>query len=501
MKTGFLDKLIERLGKLDSASLQEQFLRLIQERGLLESVFNALHEGIIILDGQGYINYANNAAATLLGFDLQKAARQSIARILKSRSERDKDIEWDRLLNPDEKTPSELISREIEITYPLRKILSFYVMPLALVAENRRRTPRDAGQAPDLSRVARDDRRRTTDDGPQKADDGRQTPRDAGQAPDLSRSERDAGPEKPDQPGGAVIILRDITGAREKEMRVLTSERQNALTVLAAGVAHEIGNPLNSLHIHLQLLKRELQGLPPETSAACRDLVDVASKEVERLNLIITQFLRAIRPRAPRLEAGRIDELLQETLTFMRPEIENRDVLVEVKCPNPLPQISVDRDQIKQVFFNVIKNALQAMTRGGLLTVTLSSNDHYLGLAFKDTGAGIAPEDLSRLFEPFHSTRPEGTGLGLIIVQRIIQDHGGKIEVHSRPGAGLTFTILLPLDQRRIRLLKAPRRSRSPPNVGYASNPRKSPPQADPPMVETTDYTDFTDMGIKGNPS
>ncbi|MBI2440337.1 MAG: PAS domain-containing protein [Lentisphaerae bacterium] len=398
MKTGFLDKLIERLDKLDSSCLQEQFQRVIQEKGLLESVFNALHEGIIILDGQGYINYANSAAATLLGFDLQKSARQSVARILKSRSERDKNIEWDRLLNPGEGAPSELISREIEITYPARKILSFYVMPLALVT---------------------------------------------------------------DQPRGAVVILRDITGAREKEMRVLTSERLNALTVLAAGVAHEIGNPLNSLHIHLQLLKRELENLPPETSAACQDLLGVAGKEVGRLNLIITQFLRAIRPTAPRLETCRIEEVLQETLTFMRPEIENRDVLVEVKAPNPLPQISVDRDQLKQVFFNIIKNALQAMTRGGLLTITLFSDDHYLGLAFKDTGAGVAPEELGRLFEPFHSTRPEGTGLGLIIVQRIIQEHGGKIEVHSQPGAGLTFTILLPLDQRRIRLLKAPRRSRA----------------------------------------
>lgn len=387
MKPGFLDKLIERLGKLDSASLQEQFLRLTQAKGLLESVFNALHEGIIVLDGQGSINYANRAAAALLGFDLQKVGGQPINRILK-------ELEWERLCSRDEKTSAELISREIEITYPVRKILSFYVMPVALAA---------------------------------------------------------------DQPRSVVIILRDITGEREKEMRVLTSERLNALTVLAAGVAHEIGNPLNSLNIHLQLLQRELLELPPQTGEACRELLGVASKEVERLNLIITQFLRAIRPRAPQLAVGRIEEILQETLTFMRPEIENRDVLVEVKCPSPVPQVSVDRDQIKQAFFNVIKNALQAMSKGGLLTITLFSSDRYLSLAFTDTGQGISADDLSRLFEPFHSTRPDGTGLGLIIVQRIIQDHGGKIEVHSQPGAGMTFTIFLPLDQRRIRLLKAPR--------------------------------------------
>jgi len=394
MKSRFLDKLIERLDKLDPESLhslQTKFLRIMHEKGLLEAVFNALHEGVIVLDGQGLINYANGAAANLLGFSLQSSAGQPIARILK-------DIEWDSILSLDEKAWSGLISREIEITYPVHKILNFYVMPISL---------------------------------------------------------------EDNQCRGAVVILRDITAEREKEMRVLTSERMQALTVLSAGVAHEIGNPLNSLNIHLQLLERELQPLPQETSAACRDLVGVARKEVERLNLIITQFLHAIRPTLPRLEACRIEEVLQETLTFMRPEIENRDILVETKCPDLVPPVSVDRNQIKQVFFNVIKNALQAMTRGGLLTIRLFSNDRYLGLSFKDTGKGISSSDLSRLFEPFRSDKPQGTGLGLIIVQRIMQEHGGKIEVHSQPGTGMTFTLFLPLDERRIRLLKAPRKPRA----------------------------------------
>ncbi len=389
MKARFLDKLIERLSKLDPQSLQTQFLRLTQEKGLLEAVFDALHEGILVVDDKGLINYSNRASAALLGFDSQAAVSQPIGRILK-------DIAWDRILGLYATAWSELSQREIEISYPVTKILSFYVMPIVLAA-------------------------------------GR--------------------------PHGAVVILRDITAEREKEHRVLCSERTQALTLLAAGVAHELGNPLNSLAIHLQLLERELEPQPPDT-AACRELVGVARKEIERLHLIISQFLRAIRPATPHAELLDLPKVLQETLDFMRPEIDNRDILVEVKAPDFLPSLSADRAQIKQVFFNVIKNALHAMSRGGLLTITLFCDDRYLGISFADTGKGISADALSRLFEPFHTEKPQGTGLGLVIVQRIIQEHGGKIEVHSRPGQGTTFTLLLPLDQRRIRLLKAPRAPR-----------------------------------------
>jgi signal transduction histidine kinase len=260
---------------------------------------------------------------------------------------------------------------------------------------------------------------------------------------------------------GAVVILRDITSDREKEIRVLKSERLNALTFLAAGVAHEIGNPLNSLHIHLQLLARELDSLPAGSRKSIEDLVRISRGEVERLNMIITQFLKAIRPAVPDRQPCRMEEVLKETIAFMKHEIENRDVIVEVKIPEPLPVISVDRNQIKQAFFNVTKNSLQAMINGGLLTITLFSNDRFLGVSFKDNGEGMPSEQLGRLFKPYHSAKTDGSGLGLFIVQRIIQDHGGEIEVYSRPKAGTVFTMYLPLNERRVRLLKAPRKPRA----------------------------------------
>ncbi|MDO9541681.1 MAG: ATP-binding protein, partial [Kiritimatiellia bacterium] len=390
MKSGFLDKIIEKLGKLDPQNLQAQFLRLWQEKGLLEAVFNVLRDGIIVLDAHGCIAYVNSTAAAMCGFTVEAASQQPISKYLK-------DIEWERILNLEEKEWSKLISREIAITYPEKRFLSMYIMPISLDEDKSR---------------------------------------------------------------GAVVILRDITTEREKERKVLMSERLNALTFLAAGVAHEIGNPLNSLHIHLQLLERELERLPGHNRNNIDKLVKIARGEVERLNMIITQFLKAIRPAVPHRQLWRIEEVLKETIAFMKHEIENRDVIVDVKAPEPIPAISVDRNQIKQAFFNIIKNALQAMTNGGILTITLFSNDRQLGISFKDNGEGMPAEQVGSLFKPYHSDKADGSGLGLFIVQRIVQDHGGEIEVYSQPKSGTTFTIFLPLDERRVRLLKAPRRRR-----------------------------------------
>lgn len=393
MKAGFLDKLIEKLDKIDPQNLQAQFLRLWQEKGLLEAVFNVLRDGIIVLDSQGSITYTNSTAAAMLGFTPDAASNQPISKYLK-------DIEWARILNFEEKEWSKLISHEIEISYPEKRFLNIYIMPMPVNEGNSR---------------------------------------------------------------GVVVILRDNTAEREKEIKVLKSERLNALTFLAAGVAHEIGNPLNSLHIHLQLLERELERLPAHNRKNIAELVKVAGSEVDRLSLIVTQFLKAIRPAAPRKQPKRIEDILKETIDFMKYEIENRDVIVEVKVPDPLPAISVDRNQIKQAFFNVIKNALQAMKNGGLLTINLSSNDRFLGIAFKDNGEGMSAEQVGHLFRPYSwvdppSRKTEGSGLGLFIVQRIVHDHGGEVEIYSQPKIGTIFTIYLPLDERRIRLLKAPRR-------------------------------------------
>lgn len=383
--TGFLDKLVERLDRLDSGSLQTQFLHLAQDKGLLETIFHAIQEGIVVLEGRGNISYANRAAEKLLGFSAEQSKGQFIGCYLR-------EIEWNRVLDLDVDEWSRLVSREIEITYPEHRFLDFYIVPLRVVKPGEK---------------------------------------------------------------GAVLILRDVTRERESESRTIESERLQAITLLAAGVAHEIGNPLNSLTIHLQLLDRELAGEGALDREAMKELVGVARREVERLDQIITQFLRALRPSRPALERASLREILEEALGFLRHEIKDRDVLVEVDVPDDLPTALVDRAQIKQACFNVIRNAIQAMSHGGVLRITLSSDDRFVILAFTDTGPGIPADDLGAIFEPYFTTKSDGTGLGLMIVQRIVRDHGGEIEVHSEPNTGTTFTLYLPRDERRIRLLRA----------------------------------------------
>ena len=165
--------------------------------------------------------------------------------------------------------------------------------------------------------------------------------------------------------------------------------------------------------------------------------------------------LQAIRPTRPQLAPEQIEVLLEDTLTLLKQEVQNRNINIEIERPDTLPLIKVDGGQIKQVFFNIIRNAFQAMPDSGQLKIVLFTTDEYLGISFRDSGVGISPEEFSRIFEPYHTTKSSGSGLGLMIVQRIVQEHGGQIELMSKPDTGTGFTVLLPLADRAIRLLDA----------------------------------------------
>jgi signal transduction histidine kinase len=414
MKAGFLEKLIGRLGRIDPEEVQNYFLRLAQEKGFLETVFNAIQEGIIVADLKGRITYLNDAACELFGME----GADSIGKRL---DERVRGLDWQALTQSDGP-----ISRDLEIFYPANRFINFYIVPLII---ERREEETVAGVAEPGHR------NRAGADG---------TTAKAGNV-SYSPSER----------VGHAIILRDITESRRTAQQTLESEKLNALTLLAAGVAHEIGNPLNSLNIHLQLIDRKVRELDGPSKPDLQESVEIARAEIGRLDSIITQFLRAIRPTKPQLRPENVNTIVDETVRFFAPEIQDRDIVVEQELRPDLPLLQLDRDQIKQAFYNVIKNSLEAMKRRGILRIRTDMDGSHVLISFIDTGGGISAQNLSQVFEPYFTTKTSGTGLGLLIVRRIVREHGGELSIQSHEGKGLTLTIRLPYMDQRVRMLEA----------------------------------------------
>ena len=393
MKAGFVEKLIGRLGKIGPEDVQNYFLRLAQEKGFLETVFNSIQEGIIVTDSKGRITYLNDAACQLFGLE----ADDSIGKRL---DERVRGLDWNAL------SRESAVSRDMEIFYPANRFINFYSVPLE---------------------IERSEGAQTSDD-------------------KINISGERV---------GHAIILRDITETRRSEQQTLESERFNALTLLAAGVAHEIGNPLNSLNIHLQLIEREARKLDSAKAAELQESVEVARAEVNRLDSIITQFLRAIRPTRPQLRPDNVNSIVEEAVRFFAPEIKDRDIVVEQELRSDLPLLELDHDQMKQAFYNVIKNSFEAMKARGILRIRTDKDNSHVIVRFTDSGGGISAENLSHVFEPYFTTKTSGTGLGLLIVRRIVREHGGELSIESSEGKGLTLTIRLPYTDRRVRMLEA----------------------------------------------
>ena len=183
--------------------------------------------------------------------------------------------------------------------------------------------------------------------------------------------------------------------------------------------------------------------------------MDVARGEIDRLDRILSQFLKAIRPSLPKFARESLPALARETLESLSAEIHDRGLRLEFDEPDSLPTAWVDAGQVRQALFNVMHNAIQAMGEGGVLRVAFASSDRLVGVAVEDTGPGIAANRMGDLFEPFQTTKSNGNGMGLMIVQRILRDHGGTIMVDTQPG-GTRVQLNFQRDDQRVRLLAPP---------------------------------------------
>jgi len=236
---------------------------------------------------------------------------------------------------------------------------------------------------------------------------------------------------------GVMVVVRDAEYLGQVQSTIRYSRKLAALGRLSAGVAHEVKNPLNAMMIHLELLRQA-------SPSAALQHVDVIANEIRRLDEVVQGFLKFTRPEDLRLQPVRLEALLAEVAPIVEPEAARAGVALVVECAG-VPEVNGDPAMLRQAFLNLALNACQAMPAGGTLRIQCAAaGGRRVSVAFVDTGVGIEPENLQRIFDLYFTTKPKGSGVGLSMVYRTVQMHDGEIEVQSIPGAGTTFTVLLP---------------------------------------------------------
>ena len=392
----FYLRALKKLDKLDAEQHRELLVSAVTEITLFENVLDSIDKGIIVCDDEYNLIMANKCAQRLIPMNCTEGIKLNTAIKDEQLVEAFRDI----ILNRERVT-----DREIDVEYQGRsRLLSVNVVPLV------------------------HDRRIT----------------------------------------GTLIYMEDITEKRRVESRLRRAETLASLTTLAAGVAHEIKNPLGSISIHLQLLQKTLAkknksggvhaggihaGSVHAGDKTMDKYFDVLKEEVNRLNRIVVDFLFAVRPMALELREGDINQLVTKIVEFVRLEIEQSHILCLLELDEDLPKILMDERYMKQAILNLVTNARAAMPDGGVFTIATNRLENEIQILICDTGIGINKENLTKIFDPYFTTKETGTGLGLTQVYKIIREHQGEISVDSAPGEGTEFEIILPIPRRGTRMI------------------------------------------------
>lgn len=393
MKHGFLRRLLDRVEKIDKEQIVDYMREIAQERDLLALIFESMIEGMMVIDSEETVLYINQSARDILNLDAGATTPdRPLERVL---------------VNPHLlavcreciQSPTPILSREYHLDLPEgERFLYVNMIPL----KNK------------TQRVS------------------------------------------------SLFLFMDVTEQKAQEKKLREAEKLAALTTLSAGMSHEIRNPLNSLSIHLQLLERQLKKKGVDDKETSENLA-VITNEIKRLNNVIETFLSAVRPTQPQLRLVNLYTLITDTLTLMEPEFRQHGIRVALHEEGEWPYIKADDVLMKQAVINILRNAIEAIiqqqdetraARPGEVVISMVRDGDTVNLIFSDNGRGIDREDLKHIFEPYFTTKPNGTGLGLMIVDRIIREHQGALSAHSEPGQGTQLAITLPVAAESPRLLE-----------------------------------------------
>jgi PAS domain S-box-containing protein len=378
----FIQKALEKLGKMDIDQVRALIVRMSEENDLLRMILESMTDAIVVTDRDHTVMLYNKAAERLIPLAFDEIMERILWDCVADRALSDFFAEK---LRAQEKVSD----REFTVDSAPPRILSVSLLPLV----------------------------------------------------------------KDGSAQGNVVHVEDVTEKRSKEARLRRAESLASLTTLAAGVAHEIKNPLGSMGIHLQLIQKKIAGKDCIDAADIAQHLGVMAEEVDRLNRIVVDFLFAVKPMDTRLEDGNLNHVIEELIEFVRPELDQSGVTIVTELSPTLPLLRIDARYIKQALLNLIKNAVAAMPGGGTLRVETIRSGNEVQLRISDTGTGIPEEIMDKIFEPYFTTKPFGTGLGLTIVFKIAKEHFGDISVSSRMGEGTTVTIALPVPQKETILI------------------------------------------------
>ncbi len=415
----FAKRFLEHLDKIGPAEIQNFVFRMARERDLTARIFETLTEGIVVFDAQANVSLVNSAARRILQWSSNR--RVTGEPILELLQEGPLQHLVETFLND----PAPVRDRELAVRDRSRKIFNVHLLPIA-----------------------------------------EETVLEADSESFLSAE--DALAESTGGNSGAALVLQDLTLVRARQERDAQEQRIASLATLTAGVAHDIKNPLNSLSIHAQLLERSVadltlpaRGKSGRTIERITQSCSILREEVERLRKCVDDFIEAARPRKPILQLQDLNRLVLAILEMSRMELEHLQIQVETYLDPDLPALLIDEKQMIHALRNLMRNAIEAIAAArrkpgtGHISLHTSLLDDTAALEIRDNGCGIPKGDLPKVFEPYYTTKFNGSGLGLMAVGRIVREHGGEISLTSTEHEGTAITLELPAVSRRVKLLES----------------------------------------------